>query len=210
MPRPYTKFIFEYPPRPELKTTRNEIDKYLDTHLAQPKLNGSCCSVFMNETETKVFNRHNGTFAVFKIKNEELRKLYKGTGWMCLVGEYMNKSKMDKDNKIWNEKFVIFDIIIYNGIHLTESTFEERVKLLDEVYGQEEYDEYLYKINDTFFRVKTFYENFSQIFDSIVKIDMLEGLVLKRINGKLERGLREKNNVNSQIKIRKPTLNYQY
>jgi hypothetical protein len=39
---------------------------------------------------------------------------------------------------------------------------------------------------------------------------MLEGLVLKRINGKLERGLREKNNNLTQIKIRKITANYQY
>jgi hypothetical protein len=39
---------------------------------------------------------------------------------------------------------------------------------------------------------------------------MLEGWVLKRRDAKLERGTREKNNVNSQLKCRKPTKNYDF
>jgi len=39
---------------------------------------------------------------------------------------------------------------------------------------------------------------------------MIEGFVLKKPSGKLESGLREKNNMGWQLKIRKPTKNYQY
>jgi len=39
---------------------------------------------------------------------------------------------------------------------------------------------------------------------------MLEGLVMKRKNAKLELGTSENNNIKSQLKSRKPTLNYKY
>ena len=39
---------------------------------------------------------------------------------------------------------------------------------------------------------------------------MIEGLVLKRSNAKLELGTSELNNTKSQIKIRKSTKNYKY
>ena len=60
------------------------------------------------------------------------------------------------------------------------------------------------------FRVKSYTENFENIFNELIKIDMCEGLVFKRANGKLEMGLRPENTSKSQFKIRKKTLNYRY
>ena len=42
------------------------------------------------------------------------------------------------------------------------------------------------------------------------KIDLIEGLVMKRDNAKLEVATGEKNNWRSQIKCRKPEKNYRY
>jgi hypothetical protein len=39
---------------------------------------------------------------------------------------------------------------------------------------------------------------------------MIEGLVMKRMNAKLELGTSENNNTKSQLKSRKPTKNYKY
>jgi hypothetical protein len=39
---------------------------------------------------------------------------------------------------------------------------------------------------------------------------MIEGIVMKRINAKLELGVNESNNVKSQLKIRKSTKSYKY
>ena len=70
--------------------------------------------------------------------------------------------------------------------------------------------EYLYSISDNVYRVKSYENNFSMLFDTLTQIDMCEGLVLKRRNARLEMGNTEKNNTKSQIKARKPTLNYKF
>jgi hypothetical protein len=48
------------------------------------------------------------------------------------------------------------------------------------------------------------------LFDTLTPIDMIEGLVLKRKNARLEMGNTELNNTKSQVKARKATLNYKF
>jgi hypothetical protein len=48
------------------------------------------------------------------------------------------------------------------------------------------------------------------MFEELIKIDMVEGLVMKRKSGKLEIGNTENNNTKSQIKFRKATKNYKF
>jgi hypothetical protein len=48
------------------------------------------------------------------------------------------------------------------------------------------------------------------LYNDLVEIDMIEGLVLKRKSARLEAGTSELNNVKSQIKCRKATKNYRY
>jgi ATP-dependent DNA ligase len=98
---------------------------------------------------------------------------------------------------------VIFDILILEGNYLVGTTFEQRVDILDNMYGQIECDdEFLYNISENIFRVKSYKIQFNYIFTKLVEIDMYEGLVMKRRNAKLEMGT-EMNNVKSQIKCRK-------
>ena len=90
-------------------------------------------------------------------------------------------------------------------------TFEERVQLLDSLYGQVDSEkEYLYKITDNVYRVKSYENGFKDLFDKLTPIDMIEGLVMKRKNARLEIGTSELNNVKSQLKCRKATKNYKY
>jgi hypothetical protein len=121
---------------------------------------------------------------------------------------------------------VIFDILVYKNEYLVKSTFEDRVKLLDEIFGVVDFNDYFYKISENIFRVKTFYKDFEKTWHKIVNTEkdlktkyrlpkdddifILEGLVLKKIKGKLEKGFREKNNVTSQVKCRKPARNYHF
>ena len=136
---------------------------------------------------------------------------------MVLCGEHMVKSKEDEEGK-WNNKYVIFDIIVYNGMQLVGKTFRERIELLDALYGTEDLLlkdsgvkslKFLYStaIPDVY-RVKTFYNCFQALWKDLVKIDMYEGLVLKRLDAQLENGISEKNNSSSQLKFRKPAKNY--
>ena len=138
--------------------------------------------------------------------------MYRANGsWIVLNGEYMNKNKSDETNKPFNHKFVIFDILAYDGDYLVGKTFEERVQLLDTLYGKVDSEkEYLYKNSENVYRVKSYLNGFKDLFDKLTPIDMIEGLVLKRSNAKLELGTSELNNTKSQIKIRKSTKNYKY
>jgi len=199
-----------YPPRPEYVISPNQLHKYETTHVGQPKLNGSCAIIFIKKHELKIFGRHkNENLSNFKLKLDDLKILNcNNNNWNVIVGEYMNKNQNGIDGKPWNHKFVIFDILVYNGEYLLGSTFEERVLLLDKLFGTINENKYLYKINENIYRVKTFYDNFLERWNEITKIGMLEGLVLKKPYAKLDRGLAEKNNTLWQNKCRKPTKNY--
>lgn len=210
--QPYKNFKYMYPPRPEYVVSPDQLYKYENTHIGQPKLNGSSCLIFIKGNEFKYYNRHGKpSVAHFKLKIKDLEVLNcKNDNWNVIVGEYMNKSQTGIDGKPWNHKFVIFDILVYNGEYLLGSTFEERVKLLDDLFGTTSENEYLYKITDIIYRVKSFRDNFSDRWNNLTNIGMFEGWVLKKPQAKLERGLTEKNNMLWQLKSRKPTLNYKF
>ena len=209
----YSKFTYLYPPRPRNSVSPEDLDFWDNqTLIAQPKLNGSNCVIFTNGEDFYVMNRHKQRLTNFKITKEELSDIYRGDGeWLIINGEYMNKSKNDESGKVFNHKLVIFDILAYNGEYLVGSTFSERVELLDRIYGQLESEkDYLYSISSNVYRVKSYKKDFKSLYDSLTPIDMIEGLVMKRSNAKLEAGLTESNNIKSQLKCRKPTLNYKY
>lgn len=210
--RDYNDFRYIYPPRPETKSPPSGLATYERMgYIAQPKLNGSCAVVFVGDKGTKMMGRHNNTFARELIDKGHLQNLQRGAGYTVIVGEYMNKSQKDGKRKLFNGCFVIFDILVHNGKHLVNSSFEERQDLLDKLYGDgEAYDEYVNYISPSVFRVRNFSSNFVTLFNKITSVEMYEGFVLKRPNGKLENGTREANNTGWQLKIRKPTKNYKY
>jgi hypothetical protein len=208
MAQPYNKFLYYYPPRPENKITPLSLDNYDDGNfIAQPKLDGSACMEFLNTNESKIYDRHKKEKS-WLIDSDGI---HKGNGWMVLCGEWLNKNKANETmKKGFNLKFVIWDMIVYNGSYLTGSTFEERIGMLDDIYGTESFNSYLYQINDVFYRVKSFENNFKELFDSYSDIELVEGLVLKMKNAKLKKGIAISNNSLTMIKCRFPTKNYAF
>lgn len=209
----YNTYRYIYPPRPKNAIPPSDLDFWDNGSLiAQPKLNGSNCVIFTDGDSQMVMNRHNGRMTNFRLSQDEVNQLYRGNGeWMIINGEYMNKNKKDETNNPFNHKLVVFDILTFNGDYLIGKTFEERIILLDEVYGQVDSDkDYLYQITDNIYRVKSYQTGFNDLFNRLTQIDMLEGLVMKRKNARLERGTTENNNTKSQLKSRKATKNYKF
>jgi ATP-dependent DNA ligase len=207
----YKDFRYIYPPRPKNACPPSEIQTWDDGQMiAQPKINGSNCVIFMNEEKTHIYNRHGERMNNFKIDLSSIRDLYRGKGWMVLNGEYLNKNKKDDKSESFNEKLVLFDILVFEDQHLIGSNFKLRVELLDSLYDQSDYNEYLTKISNEIFKVKSYESNFREIYNYLVKVDLVEGLVLKRKSGRLEIGNTENNNTKSQVKFRKPTKNYKF
>lgn len=209
----YNKFRYIYPPRPKNAIPSDEL-VFWDNNslLAQPKLDGSNTTIFTNGVKHIVMNRHNQNLTNFLLTNDELTSMYRGNGeWMVINGEYLNKNKNDETGKPFNHKFIIFDILVLEGNYLVGTSFEQRVAILNDLYGQVECEkEHLYKISENVYRVKSYNTGFLDLFNDLIKVDMYEGLVMKRKNAKLELGTNEMNNVKSQLKCRKPTKNYTY
>jgi ATP-dependent DNA ligase len=209
----YKKFRYIYPPRPRNAVSPEDLNYYDDGNfLGQCKLNGSNCVIFTDGESQMIMNRHNQRLSNFRLTPDEINQIYRGDGeWMVINGEYMNKNKNDENNESFNHKLVIFDILTFNGEYLLGNTFEQRISLLDDIYGQVESEkDYLYNITDNIYRVKSYYTDFTELFDRLTQIDMLEGIVMKRKNARLERGNTENNNTKSQLKSRKPTKNYKF
>lgn len=210
----YNSYRYIYPPRPKNAIPDSELNFWDNKSLiAQPKLNGSNCVIFMDGTRNMVMNRHNQRLTNFELPQSELNALYKcNPGELMVInGEYLNKSKQDERGVTFNHKLVIFDILVFKSDYLVGSTFSDRITLLDELYGTKDSEKpYLYSVSDNVYRVKSFETGFKQIFDDLTKIDMVEGLVLKRKSAKLEIGNTENNNTKSQLKARKATKMYKY
>ena len=208
----YTEYTYLYPPRPRNAIQSSDLDFWDNGNLlAQCKMNGSNATIYTNGDKVIVMNRHNERLTNVQVPMEEILSIYKGNGWMVLNAEYMNKSKSDENRQVFNHKFVIFDILVLDNDYLVGSTFEQRVLLLDELYGKVPCEkDYLWKISDNIYRVKSYTRDFLELYNSLVEIDMIEGLVLKRKGAKLERGNTENNNTKSQIKCRKKCNSYRY
>ena len=204
-------FSYIYPPRPETKIAPSSLALFenMDLYIAQPKLNGSSMEIYFLQTEIKTFNRHKEPMTC-QISKAELASLYRGEGQMILCGEYMNKNQKDETGKPWNHKYVIWDIIMYNGEHLVGTTFEERIDLLAKIYPTDIYTHFVRQITENCFRISATKTGFKQFYDNITPHQMFEGLVLKRKDGKLENGTSAANNVRTQIKCRKQTKNYNF
>jgi ATP-dependent DNA ligase len=212
MPK-YINYRYIFPPRPKNAISPDDLNFWDNgTLICQPKLNGSNCLIFTNGQKIMVMNRHNQRLTNFQLSDAEVKNLYRGNGgWMILNGEYLNKSKSDETGQAFNHKFVIFDILCYDGDYLVGKTFEERVSLLDTLYDCIESEkDYLYSISTNVYRVKSYRDGFKEFFDKYTPIDIIEGVVMKRCNAKLEVGSSELNNSKSQIKCRKSTKNYKY
>jgi len=213
----YDNYRYIYPPRAEHAVHPDTLSQERYTgYIAQPKLNGDCTVIFTNGIETIVMDRNNKLFKKRIPMLATLEQLHKGDPgkWMILVGEHMVKSKKDARGETWNNKFVIFDIIAYNGIHLVGQTFQQRVELLDSLYGTTRFiDQFLYATTITdVFRVRSYYDHtqFTALFKELIKVDMYEGIVLKRAASPLQNGISSTNNSSSQVKTRKPTKNYNF
>jgi hypothetical protein len=217
----YDSFQFYYPPRIENSLPSKYLEDYDNgEYLAQPKLNGDSALIFTNGKEIIIRKRDKNEFKknvdnlkeIGKELHKKFRKSKKDDSWIVVVGEWMTKSKKNKNGENFNGNFVIFDILVYQGEYLLSYTFEDRYKLLVGILGaKEDYDSFILKTSiPHLFLVKSFYEDFELEYNLVISVDMYEGLVLKKCKAKLEIGLTEINNHRSQVKFRKETKNYAY
>ena len=213
----YNDFKYLYPPRPESAIAPHELDYISEGWIAQPKFNGSCAVLFINgHKDYKLFNRHGEELTLQKpIPYTELNDSDK---YMVLCAEYLNKNKKGEDGKPFNHKFIIWDILVWQGRYLVGETFEARLHLLINLFGCSRSSvtgdtltmfEHLHTTRtENVYMAPSYTTKFKALYDDIIRTDLYEGLVLKKGSAKLDVGFKEKNNSTWQVKARKETRNY--
>lgn len=211
---------FVYPPRASVKISSDRLIKFdTNEYVGQPKMNGSCGVLCLNEQNAILYERHGGKMTLVS-PEVKLHDLYRGTGEMVLCGEYMNKNCKGYDGSSFNHKFVVWDILKYCNISLVGEKLTDRIDLLTELYGTQEIlmaaegkllgHPHLYVISADLFRVQSYLGGFEKLYKEVSAIDCMEGFVLKRKDSRLAAGLREENNNTWQVKCRKATKNYRF
>ena len=188
----YSRYTYLYPPRPKHKIDPDNLCKFDNNiFLAQPKLNGSCCLVFTNGEEVIIKNRHKNDFSKFKIDKQEFLKIFRGTNskWSVYVGEYMNKSQKDEKNKVWNQKFVIFDILVFDNNLLINNNYFERQQLLEKLYPNNQTKPLLHEITNVIWRVENIFTKLSMLFSYFSLKKFKNKLDPRKYNGAIFLGL---------------------
>ena len=217
---PYLNFNYIYPPRPQFKISPEELYKFDNgEYIVQPKYNGTCCIVFANGDYTYVYNRHKQEMS--KVSNDiSFSELAKSKEWFVYTGEYLNKGKLGENNVKEKDKFIIWDILVWDGDYLIGETLSNRLQLLEDNFpckrgminkdGLELYTHLCTTNINGIYKSPTYLNHFESLYEDIIKTDLYEGLVIKKIQSKLDYGFQELNNHDWQIKCRKATKVYHF
>lgn len=180
--------------------------------IAQPKYNGSCAVVFLKDGKLlKVMNRHNEVMTNVS-SDIDFAGAFRGTGYMVLCGEVLNKNQKGESNQSFNHKFVIWDLLVLDSKHLIGETTICRMALLNDLYGsnRQGYEHLIVTDAANVYKAPVYTKYFNSLYEELVKTELYEGLVLKRAVAKLGYGFQSKNNHDWQMKCRKATKNYQF
>lgn len=220
MTAPYKYFTFLYPPRPENAIMQQNIKNFTaDRFLAQPKLNGSCATLYVSDMGAwQLWDRDKTPLPCFKLPFGRLAPPT-GSGANVFAGEYLNKNKFGENGQRFNHKFVIWDLLVYCGEYLLGTTLEERLQLLREIIpcddavinnkGDLEMHEFICATcHEGIYQVNTYHGDFANLYQRVIPTDVYEGIVLKRRSAKLEHGYKPDNNRLWQVKCRKQTKLY--
>jgi hypothetical protein len=166
-----------------------------------------------------VYNRHKQPLSWYST-DIDFRGLAHSEQWYVYTGEYLNKGKLGENGTKEKDKFIIWDILVWADQYLIGDDLMTRLNLLEETYPSErgrvtrdglEYYEHLCLTNlNNIYKAPTYMNGFSKLYQDIVKVDMYEGLVIKKIDSKLTFGFQELNNHDWQVKCRKETKVYKF
>jgi ATP-dependent DNA ligase len=206
--------VFLFPPYPKMAVPPADIPQYDDgTYVAQLKLDGCCGLLNWTPTEHVIYERSDGT-PLSKAKPLPYSQLFNKTVKSTIVvGEYMVRNRMGFDGKPFNHKYCVHDILMLNGALLYGQTLLSRRSLLRSVLNISGPSvNYLTPVGQSgeFYMIDDIPISFADIFTQVTKTDMVEGIIVKRKNAKLERCNKKDNNTGWQFKFRKPNNNYKF
>ena len=201
----YQEYQYLYPPRPERKVPPSTIGFYEKRgYLAQVKKNGTCTVIFARGDQVIFKTRHNDDHKAWTPKLEHVKFFQSNsTSWSVFVGELLHSKTPHIKDQLY-----LFDLIVDQGEQLVGSTFLERQKLLYAKYPNGTYEGDQQRVHQYVSLAVNFASNFNDVWSRLKVED--EGLVFKKLTGKLEACFKPSSNEGWQCKSRRPHANYSF
>ena len=209
-----------YPPRPNTSIPREESEYFQSLGwAAQLKYNGSRTIIKHLPTgKIELWNRHAERFRTYHAPDWLLEQITQTIKELQLAPDQyhiLDGELIDQKHTAVKDTIAIWDIIVRNGEHLLDTTYESRyTSLHNKVSNKENYthqnQDLGIKLTDNTLLAKTYTKDqWDTAWDIVHKTNqpygdrpLLEGVVLKDLTGRLERGYKEKNNGSWQIRSR--------
>lgn len=206
----YTAYKYLYPPRPDFVLTYDRIPYYeSDGWVGQYKKNGTCTIIAMSpDGEFTAMNRHkeqHKAWVLTKHIKDVLRGHLPSDSWTVLVAEIMHSKTPTIKDTIY-----IHDIIVYQSRQLVGSTFGERQKILINLLPSKTEHYSHWEVDPKVWRAKLITKDILAAYHAIADTKIDEGIVLKRMLGKLKDCYRADANAAWQAKVRYAHKNYQF
>jgi ATP-dependent DNA ligase len=189
----FDDFIYFYPEKPILISKEQTLFQTLSDDpncVAEKKYNGSRLELHFFNNKFQFWNRHGVKFS-FTPDKELLDALHSFhfQGYCVFDGELRNNKVIGIKQKV-----MLFDTIIWDGELLNDIPFFERRKLISMIPID----------GDPVGQPVQYKKNFPIVFEKVIKDKEIEGLVMKKLAGKL--GVSRKSNQDSKwmYKVRRP------
>jgi hypothetical protein len=208
----YDSFRYLYPPRPETKiapTDLGVIEK--QGWIGQAKMNGTLCTIYVSNDGSVAMGRHGPDHVLDWQPGapwQDFTNTLEGSGWYVFVGELLHSKGVGVRDTI-----VLFDLLVEDGDYLVGKSYGVRLARLTQllnIYGQPRRLELTHReYNEGVWLIESRARAFREWFDAPAPA-MVEGLVFKQCDAKLQLCSRATANKNWQVKCRKPKANVSF
>lgn len=197
-----------FPPKPMLININQNLFGELE------KRKDVVCEFKYNGTRLILYRHCDGNYEFYsgfgkKIKYEPSKELLQQLDFVEWEGEVvLDGELLNFRTKNIKHRIILFDVFVWNGTLITDLPFSQRRKLLED------------KMITTFFNNNFLIlapqwrggqkDCFRKIYESIIKYEEIEGLVIKSLNTKALLGRNESPIVSYMWKVRKPGPTYRF
>lgn len=211
----YNQFKYIYPQLPKTNISVKHINRFDNgTYLLQPNYFGVPCVVFTNGFELMVYD-HWGRVLRNVSDAIDFRRLAKSKNWYVYSGTYNDKPEKTQTAGgliFETDRFIITDVLVWDGEYLIGTTLEERLSILDTVFQFHpkaitdcyiEAFKFMYcTMHKGIFRARFYPNNFPVLYDQIVTAKY-NGIIIRKKGTSLEKAFRSRGNRADLFLIRK-------
>jgi len=190
-----------YPPKPTLISIDQPLFSQLNDDLnviAELKYNGNNLVLHRFEDGRFEFWNRYGLKFNYEPSKEVLSDL-QNMSWAgyCVVNGELRHNKV----KGIRHHIVLWDMFISNGVSLKSLQFRERRAELEKLFGSKQ---------ESVTPTEFYLSDFKKVFDEYTKLPEIEGLVMKKLDAKLELGYTSSPTVKYMFKVRKSNGSYKF